>query len=219
MRFRIDLKIFIFVFVFLITKQAYFYALFMLFALIHELGHLICGILLGFKPEKLEINPFGVAVSFNILPDLINKKIGKANILELKKMIVAIAGPLTNVIIIIISSKIKISLIDSLIIIYTNLIILIFNLIPIYPLDGGRIIYEFLCLLLGKNKALTCTCIISKIVFCIISFLFIYLFFKLKNISFLLINICLFFMVIKEDIKYRKRKKLLEKYKKIKDII
>ena len=60
MRFRIDLKIFIFLIIFYFTKQIEIYAMIMLFALIHELGHLLAGILMGMKPEKIELMPFGV---------------------------------------------------------------------------------------------------------------------------------------------------------------
>lgn len=52
MRFRIDLKIFIFLIIFYFTKQIEIYAMIMLFALIHELGHLLAGILMGMKPRK-----------------------------------------------------------------------------------------------------------------------------------------------------------------------
>ena len=47
MRFRIDLKIFIFLVLFYFTKQIEIYALIMIFAIIHELGHLVAGILMG----------------------------------------------------------------------------------------------------------------------------------------------------------------------------
>ena len=89
MRFRIDLKIFIFLILFYFTKQIELYAFIMIFALIHELGHLLAGILLGMKPEKLELMPFGVSISFKINVEEYNKKIKKGNILEIKKMIVA----------------------------------------------------------------------------------------------------------------------------------
>ena len=64
MKFRIDLKIFIFLIIFYFTKQIEIYSILMLFALVHELGHLLAGLLVGMKPEKLELMPFGVAISF-----------------------------------------------------------------------------------------------------------------------------------------------------------
>ena len=73
MRFRIDLKIFIFLILFYFTRQIELYAFIMIFALIHELGHLFAGILLGMKPEKLEIMPFGVSIAFKINPKEYNQ--------------------------------------------------------------------------------------------------------------------------------------------------
>ena len=66
MRFRIDLKIFIFIILFYFTKQIELYVMMLIFAIIHELGHLIVGILLKMKPEKIEIMPFGLTISFKI---------------------------------------------------------------------------------------------------------------------------------------------------------
>ena len=88
MRFRIDLKIFIFLIIFYFTKQIQIYTYIMIFAFIHEIGHLITGLLMGMKPEKLEIMPFGISVSFKIKPQEYNKKIKKGNYLEIKKIIV-----------------------------------------------------------------------------------------------------------------------------------
>ena len=103
MRFRIDLKIFIFLIIFYFTKQIEIYAMIMLFALIHELGHLLAGLLMGMKPEKIELMPFGVSISFKINVNEYNKKIKKGNLLEIKKIIVALAGPITNFILILIT--------------------------------------------------------------------------------------------------------------------
>ena len=66
MKFKIDLKIFIFLFIFLLTRQIEVYATIMFFAILHELGHLFAGLLLGMKPEKIEIKPYGISVSFKI---------------------------------------------------------------------------------------------------------------------------------------------------------
>ena len=96
MRIRIHLKIFIFVLIFLLTNQIKIYGILMLFALIHELGHMLVGILLGFKPTKLEIMPYGVSVGFEIKCEDYNKKVKKANMLAVKKLIIALAGPITN---------------------------------------------------------------------------------------------------------------------------
>lgn len=210
MRFRIDLKIFIFLIIFYFTKQIEIYAMIMLFAIIHELGHLLAGILMGMKPEKIELMPFGVSISFKIKVEEYNKKIKKGNMLEIKKILVALAGPLTNFIIIIIASNINIDLFKALIIIYTNFLIMIFNLLPIYPLDGGRILKGILHINFGIQKSEFYTNIISKITVTIITILSSVLILYIHNIAITLIDMYLWYLVIKEDIIYKKREKILE---------
>ena len=210
MRFRIDLKIFIFLIIFYFTKQIEIYAMIMIFALIHELGHLLAGLLMGMKPEKIELMPFGVSISFKIKVEEYNKKIKKGNKLEIKKILVALAGPLTNFIIIIIASKIHIDLFKALIIIYTNFLIIIFNLLPIYPLDGGRILKGILHINFGIQKSEFYTNIISKITVAIITILSSILILYIHNIAIALIDMYLWYLIIKEDIIYKKREKILE---------
>ena len=133
MRFKIDLKIFLFLIVFYFTKQIYLYALIMIFAFIHELGHLIAGILTGMRPEKLEIKPYGVSVSFKLFPKDYNNKIGLGNRLEIKKIIIALAGPLTNALIILVVAMLEIETSLKLLIIYSNILLIIFNFIQPCP--------------------------------------------------------------------------------------
>ena len=59
MQIKLDLKIFAIILIFLITQNIGIYAILMFYALIHELGHLLCGVLLGFKPSSISIIPYG----------------------------------------------------------------------------------------------------------------------------------------------------------------
>lgn len=215
MKFRIDLKIFMFLILFYFTKQIEIYGLIMIFAIIHELGHLLVGILLGMKPKKIEIMPFGVSISFNVNILDYNKKIKKGNRLELKKIIVAMAGPLTNLIIIFITINLKIDVIKGLMIIYTNLLIMLFNLLPIFPLDGGRILKGILHMNFGKKKAEDYINDITMISTILITALSSILILYLKNISIFLIIIYLWYLVLKENTIYLNRKNLYKKIEKI----
>ena len=210
MRFRIDLKIFIFLIIFYFTKQIEIYAMIMIFALIHELGHLLAGLLVGMQPEKLELMPFGVAISFKIKPEEYNKKIKKGNQLEIKKILVALAGPITNFIVIVIILNLNIELFKALTIIYTNFLIVIFNLLPIYPLDGGRILKGILHINIGKQKAEKYINIISKITVTILTIIASILILHVHNIAFILICMYLWYLILKEDKKYQQRKKIYE---------
>lgn len=211
MRFRIDLKIFIFLILFYFTKQIEIYAMIMIFAIVHELGHLLAGLLMGMKPEKIEIMPFGVSISFKINVKEYNKKIKKGNILEIKKIIVALAGPITNFIIILITYNLNLELIKSMLIIYTNFLIMMFNLLPIYPLDGGRILKGVLHIIFGKRKTEKYINIISKIVVIIIIAISSILILYIQNISIFLIDIYLLYLVLKEEAIYKKREEIYKK--------
>lgn len=211
MRFRVDLKIFIFLIIFCLTKQIEVYGLVMLFAFIHELGHLFMGLALGMKPEKLEIMPFGLSISFKIRPKDFNNRIKNGNIFNIKKIIVAFAGPLTNFIIILIVNNLNIEIFKGLMIVYTNFLIMMFNLLPIYPLDGGRILKESLHIIFGLQKSEEYTNIISKIFITIITIMASILILYVHNIAIVLIIAYLWYLEIKEEIIYQKRKDIYNK--------
>ena len=176
MQIKIDLKIFLFLLIFVITRQIKIYAILMLFALIHELGHLVTGLILGLKIEEISVIPVGFSIKFKTENKDYNKKIKKANLLSLKKMVIAIAGPITNLIIIgIVAIYYKLTQMTTILklpidlVIYSNILIFIFNLLPLYPLDGGRILKELVHIFAGLYKSYTITNNIANIVIIILT--------------------------------------------------
>ena len=214
MRFRIDLKIFIFMVLFCFTKQLGTYSMLMLFAIVHEFGHLLAGVLLGMKTEKMEIKPYGVSISFKLTPIDYNQKIKNGNVLEIKKMIVAFAGPLTNLLLIIILLQCNFKIFSQLIMIYANILLILFNLLPIYPLDGGRILQAILHILFGKQKAEKCSNIISFVTIIILTAVASIAIYLAKNIAIVFIILLLWGLYIRQDLIYKRKQKiynLLEK--------
>ena len=203
MRFRIDLKIFIFILLFYFTRQIEIYALIMIFCIIHEFGHLLSGILLGMKPNKIEVMPFGVSISFKLYTKDYNKKIGKANLLELKKLIIAISGPITNLIIILAFLLFDMQFIKKEIAIYASILIMTFNLLPIYPLDGGRVLKSLIHIFFGIRKAKVITNKTANIMMIIITFLGSIGVYYFKNVAIFIAILFLWWLVICENRRYK----------------
>ena len=82
-----------------------------------------------------------------------NKSVLNGNILVVKKILVALAGPITNLMIICMFMNFKSSISLNVWIVYANLLLILFNLIPLYPLDGGKIFKGILHMFLGKKKS------------------------------------------------------------------
>lgn len=217
MSIKIDLMIILFLLLFCMTSQIEIYLILMLFACIHEIGHLCVGLLLGFKPKEVQINPMGMRIEFKPQIEEYNQKIGKANTLAIKKTIVAVAGPMTNFIIIFITmiamyinEKLLISNLCTTII-YANFLIGFFNLIPIYPLDGGRIVKEILHITKGLKESYTYTYKISKITIVVLTAISSIAILYIQNIAIIIILIYLWGLVVLERRKYLKKKLIYNK--------
>lgn len=196
MKIRVNLQIFIFAIIFYLTKQIRIYSIIMLFALLHEIGHLLAGVLLGLKVKSINIMPFGISINFE---DYSDKYI-------IKKIIIAIAGPLVNLIIVILGicndwDK------D---IIYSNVLIGLFNLIPLYPLDGGRILKYIVQLVTSPKEAEIITHKLSNVLIIILTLIASIGILALKNIGIVLILAYLWILVIQENKKYKLKMKIFK---------
>lgn len=196
MKIRVNLQIFLFAIIFYLTKQIEIYAILMLFAFVHEIGHLLSGVILGLKVKSINIMPFGISINFE---DYSNKYL-------IKKIIIALAGPLVNLIIIILGLYNSWS--EE--IIYSNILIGMFNLIPIYPLDGGRILKYITQLASGIKEAETLTYRVSNVLIILLTVISSIGVLALKNIGIVLILGYLWFLVIKENKKYRLKMRIFK---------
>lgn len=87
-------------------------------------------------------------------------------------------------------------------------------MLPIYPLDGGRVLKEILTLQNGKEKAYYITNITSKICVIILTLLTSILILYIRNIALIIILTYLWYLVIKNEKIYRFKKKIYAQLKK-----
>lgn len=186
----INIEIFLFIIIFIITKQIDIYAIFIISTLIHEISHALTGIALGLKLRKFCIIPFGFNIAF--------EETGSYKTNTKKQLIIAIAGPFTNLCIMILA--IIFNLHSN--IIYANLIIAVFNLIPIYPLDGGRILKSILKMKLNHQQINYIVNKTSKITIIILTAAASILILYIKNIVILFVLAYLWYIVIRENKRY-----------------
>lgn len=145
--------------------------------IIHELGHFMTAKILGINVKYIYIYPLGGISKFNML---LNDYIWK-------ELLILLAGPLTQNIAYII--LINIFNRDREVILIYHLSILIFNLLPIYPLDGGRIVNLLFNIFIPYKKSLQLIVKISYITTLII-------FIIQKNITINIIIMLLFLLIL-----------------------
>ena len=166
--------------------------------IIHELGHFLGAYLCGVELDKIVIYPLGGIAKFKM----------KLNITLVKELFILIMGPLFQYIAYLILNIVLNNYKD---VIYNyHMGILIFNLLPIYPLDGGKLINIFLNIIFPYKKSMDISIIIS-----IFSVLFLIII-NINNIKINIVIIVLFllYIIIKEykRIEYLYNKFLLERY-------
>ncbi|WP_425446586.1 M50 family metallopeptidase [Dethiothermospora halolimnae] len=163
-----------------------------IFVIIHEFTHIFIATKLGIKFNEIELFPFGgVAKSDSI--------IGTDTRAEI---IVSIAGPLINFIfglMFFITNTLFYSS-ETLIFIYSiNFLLAIFNILPILPLDGGRIVRAFLSSFWGFKRVTHTMVNISYLISGIIFSYGVYVFLMEKQGVYLMLISSFIFVAAKKE--------------------
>ena len=143
------------------------FAIYALTALLHECGHIFCASKLGFKCEKISLMPYGAAAT--CVTD------GISNADEIK---LALAGPAVNAFLMVAVAglwwfyPVTYAYTDT--VFYASAVMFTINLLPAYPLDGGRVA-RCLLTMIAPQKAVKITLRVLSAVLCI-ALIFIFVF-------------------------------------------
>lgn len=154
--------------------------------LIHELGHFLTASCLGIKTDKICLYPYGGISKFN----------SKINISRKEEWLILLMGPIFQLIfyffcyLVIDNNYLKETLTNY------NIFLLYFNLLPIFPLDGGRIIFLIMSYFKSYKKSFYYSIYISYTV----SFLLLIYFLVSKSL-FLVLTVVILLFKIKKEIK------------------
>jgi len=157
------------------------YSITMGFIIAHELGHIVTASILGAGTYSLRILPIGVNAAID---DSACNKWGK--------IFIYLAGPCVNLLFAVIlffiyaNHFVNIELKSG---VYINLSLAFFNLLPILPLDGGKVVSELLSDHIGLFKAARQMKVFSVIIAVLICIAIVILKKNLLNFSLILVGI------------------------------
>lgn len=183
MSIKIHFYLFVFMsYMFFIGKIEMF-MIFYISILLHEIAHIVVALLLKVNVIELNLMPVGISAIYS---DKISAK---------KEVIISMAGPIMSLILAMYS---KDSFISS-----VNIIIMILNLIPIYPLDGGRIQKNYFIHKYRYKKGIKISQMVSDLFLIILFVLSIILIIYFKNYYLLFLNLYIYNLSKKEMKKER----------------
>lgn len=123
-----------------LTGNIAMYSIIILSLLLHELGHLLAAKYVGARIKRCIVMPYGGEISFE----------NEYQLNEWQLFIVAAGGPVATLVGIAISSFFPPTLAQPFI--EVQLYLLLLNCLPLWPLDGGKIMYALLQMTFQKVK-------------------------------------------------------------------
>ena len=154
-------------------------------AVLHELGHFIVAKRCGYKMVQLKLMPYGAVLCGELDQFLYNDEIK-----------IALAGPITSLMIASVIVSLWWIFPNSYLYTYdfciSNLVCAVFNILPIFPLDGGRVVVAHLSKSIRRIDALKYAKIATKVFSLILFSLFVLSCFYTINMSFGIVSLMLF---------------------------
>ena len=138
---------------FIIIDGTWFALFAVMCALWHEIWHMIILHILGGNTQSVSFSQYGIGLKTNVLS-------------YRQEAAVALAGPAASLALTVVFAVIARYFVFTEItvfIAFSNFALFLVNILPVYPLDGGRALHCFLCMHLNIPNAIRLTRIISVI--------------------------------------------------------
>lgn len=193
MKVEINLKIILLGILFFVLERLDIYLIFIIFIVLHEMAHLVVGMMCGLRPKVFSLNPLGVSVEFYMYQE---RK-------SYKKIATYLAGPIFNLLMAIIFIVVPLDENLKMKIVYTNLLLSIFNLVPIMPLDGGKILKEILVKKVGNKNAGIFMNNLTQVILVTLTLLYSIAILQIKNFAIFLLILYLWYLKYVEDKKLK----------------
>lgn len=174
-----------------------YYALILSSLIIHEVGHMIAAWMVKVKVERCVIMPYGGEIEL----------VGGQSLPPKKQLIIALGGPIATLICIAITPLLDPLFADPFLKI--QLILLAINLVPIWPLDGGRVVLSLILIFSPKARNYEMFLAISLL---LISLIVVLTFVLIPKTLFLFVLSIFLLIKIIEEWRYRKFRLAFEKY-------
>ena len=193
MKFKLNLLFLFVLFLFSLTGLFFKATLSFIVVILHELAHSIAAKRLGMEVREIELLPFGGVAKFRDLIELDPQ-------IEFK---VAIAGPLINVFLVAVASLlVRYQVLSGEFVWFflrLNLMMGLFNFIPAFPLDGGRILRAGLTTRIGFKDATARVLHWSKIIAVVLTVIsLVGIYYGYINIMLVIISFFIYFVAVKE---------------------
>ena len=130
-KFRLGFGFFVLLFICVLTQQFFLLLNYMLALFLHEMAHLVVAILRGYHLKEFKLDLFGMSVELDT--DINSRDV----------FLINVAGPAFNLFVCLVCMAVYWLVPNSFAILndfcMSNLVLCLFNILPVQPLDGGKI--------------------------------------------------------------------------------